>query len=93
MLMNPPTVPADHVNAPSYDELVTTLQLIRHATSPTPDDGGHHEAAHGLADSMLKRIEARQSYEERHPRLREMLTPPMASAPHKNSPTWRDGVR
>ena len=78
MLMNPPTVLADHVNAPSYADLVTTLQLIRHATAPAPDDGGHHEAAHDLANSMLKRIEARQSYEDRHP--------PMASIPIKRDP-------
>ncbi len=63
MLMKPPTVPANHTNAPSYDELVNALELIRHATAPTPDDGGHHEAAHDLADSMLKRVEARRWYE------------------------------
>lgn len=63
MLMNPPTVPRNHANAPSYDELVNTLEQIRHATAPTPDDGGHHEAAHDLADAMLKRVEARKQYE------------------------------
>lgn len=63
MLMNPPTVPANHANAPSYDELVQTLQLIVHATAPTPDDGGGHENAYTLAMDMLKRIEARKEYE------------------------------
>jgi len=63
MLMKPPTVPANHANAPSYDELVNALELIRHATAPTPDDGGHHEAAHELAASVLKRVEARRQYE------------------------------
>lgn len=63
MLMNPPTVPRNHANAPSYDELVNTLEQIRHATAPTPDDGGHHEAAHDLADSMLKRVGAHKQYE------------------------------
>lgn len=58
MLMNPPTVPAAYVKAPSYNELVNALELIRHATAPSPDDGGHHEAAHDLADSLLKRIDA-----------------------------------
>lgn len=70
MMMNPPAVPHGHVNAPSYADLVTTLQLIRHATAPAPDDGGHHEAAHDLADAMLRRIEARQAYEDRHPPMR-----------------------
>lgn len=65
MLMKPPTVPADHANAPSYADLVNTLELIRHATAPTPDDGGHHEAAHDLADAMLKRVEARKRFLER----------------------------
>lgn len=64
MQMNPPTVPLNFVNAPSYDELITTLDLIRHATAPTPDDGGHHEAAHDLADAMLKRVEARRQFEQ-----------------------------
>lgn len=36
-------------------QLVQTLELIRHATAPEPDDGGHHEAAHGLAVDGLQR--------------------------------------
>ena len=63
MLMKPPAVPANHANAPSYEDLVNTLEQIRHATAPTPDDGGHHEAAHDLADAMLKRVQARHAYE------------------------------
>lgn len=63
MLMNPPTLPADYVPAVHSDDLVRTLELIRHATAPTPDDGGHHEAAYGLADAALKRVEARKLYE------------------------------
>ena len=65
MLMKPPTVPASHANAPSYDELVRTLQLIVHATAPTPEDGGGHENAYTLAMDMLKRVEARKEYEAR----------------------------
>lgn len=64
MFMNALTVPRNHANAPSYDELVTTLELIRHATAPTPSDGGYHEAAHDLADATLKRVEARRVYED-----------------------------
>lgn len=66
MHMNPPTLPADYVPAVHADELVRTLELIWHATAPTPDDGGHHEAAHDLADAALKKIEARRLYEAKH---------------------------
>ncbi len=45
------------------DAVARTLEMIRHATAPTPDDGGHHEAAHDLADAMLRRVEARKTYE------------------------------
>lgn len=62
MLMNPPTLPVNYVPAVHLDELVRALELIRHATAPTPDDGGHHEAAHDLADAALKRVEARRAY-------------------------------
>lgn len=63
MLMNPPTLPSDYVAAVHEEELVRALKLIRHATAPTPNDGGHHEAAHDLADAVLKRVEARRNYE------------------------------
>jgi hypothetical protein len=63
MHMNPPTLPLDHVNAVPYDDLTHALELIRHATAPMPDDGGHHEAAHDIADAVLKRVEARRRYE------------------------------
>mgnify|MGYP000388437174 CR=1 FL=1 len=66
MQMKAPTVPHNYVNAPSYAELVNALELIRHATAPTPDDGGHHEAAYELADGVLKRVEARKQYEATH---------------------------
>ncbi len=65
MQMKPPTVTHDYVNAPSYVDLVATLELIRHATAPTSNDGGAHENAYSLADNMLKRVEARQKYEAR----------------------------
>lgn len=42
--------------APTYDELVTTLRLIEHATAPTQDDGAYHEAAHDLATQVLQRL-------------------------------------
>lgn len=64
MRMNPPTLPLNYVNAPRYDELVTALELIRHATAPTHEDGAYHENAHDLACGILKRIEARRAYEE-----------------------------
>lgn len=44
--------------APTYDELVTTLRLIEHATAPTHDDGAYHEAAHDLATGVLARLPA-----------------------------------
>lgn len=44
--------------APTYDELVTTLRLIEHATAPTHDDGAYHEAAHDLATGVLQRLPA-----------------------------------
>ena len=40
MMMNPPTLPLDYVDKVHADELVRTLELIRHATAPTPNDGG-----------------------------------------------------
>lgn len=63
MRMNPPTLPLNYVNAPSYDDLVRFLELIRHATAPTPSDGGYHEAAYDLADEVLQKVEARRRYE------------------------------
>ena len=33
------------------------LERIRHATAPTHDDGGHHEAAHDLSIDALRAIE------------------------------------
>lgn len=44
--------------APTYEELVTTLRLIEHATAPTHDDGAYHEAAHDLATGVLARLPA-----------------------------------
>lgn len=80
MLMNPPTLPANYVPAVHSDELVQTLELIRHATAPTHDDGGHHEAAHDLADDMLKRVEARRAYVE------AMNSQPPAQQPTDDAP-------
>ena len=60
MMMNSPTVPANYVPAVHADDLVRVLELIRHATAPTPDDGGFHEAAYGLADAALRRVELRR---------------------------------
>lgn len=73
MMMNPPTLPADYAPEVHADELVRVLKLIRHATAPTPDDGGYHEAAHDLADAVLKRVEKR----ERH----------LACLPNRTTPT------
>lgn len=63
MRMKPPTVPANYVPAPTYDDLVHTLELIQHATAPEPDDGSEHEAAHDLAAGMLDKVKARRAYE------------------------------
>ena len=62
MRMNPPTLPSNYVNMPSHDDLVRALRLIQHATAPTPDDGGHHEAAHDLASEVLGRVDAHNAY-------------------------------
>jgi len=42
----------------SYDDLVQALRLVEHATAPTPDDGGGHEAAHSIATEALSRAAA-----------------------------------
>lgn len=63
MRMNPPTLPLNYAKAVYHDELVTALELVRHATAPSPDDGGYHENAHDIADAILKRVEARRAYE------------------------------
>jgi len=41
----------------------TIVVHVPRSAAPTPDDGGHHEAAHDLADAMLRRVEARKTYE------------------------------
>jgi len=63
--MNPPTLPTDYVPAVPTDELVRALELIQHATAPTPDDGGHHEAAYELASSVLHKVYLRRLYDGR----------------------------
>lgn len=62
MMMTPPTLPPNYVGEVHADELVRTLELIRHATAPEPNDCGHHEAAHELADAVLRKVEARRKY-------------------------------
>ena len=37
-------------------KLHEALELIKHATAPTPDDGGHHEAAHDIATAAIDAI-------------------------------------
>lgn len=37
-------------------KLLEALELIKHATAPTPDDGGHHEAAHDIACAAIDAI-------------------------------------
>lgn len=63
MLMKPPTLPLHYAHSVPYDDLVTALKLIRHATAPTHEDGAYHEAAFGIADPIVKRIEAREAYD------------------------------
>ena len=67
MKMSPPIVPANYTNAPSYEDLVNALAQVRHATSPHPDDYGHHEAAHDIADAVLKRVEAWRQFNAQTP--------------------------
>ncbi|KFB68903.1 hypothetical protein [Candidatus Accumulibacter vicinus] len=74
MLMKPPTVPANYANSPSYEDLVNALEQIRHVTAPTPDDGGHHEAAHDLADAMLKRASSTRRSAEPSTRCRTTMS-------------------
>ena len=64
--MKPPTLPANYAPLVNKDELVRALELIRHATAPTHNDGAHHEAAHALADNILCKVEARRKYEDTH---------------------------
>lgn len=64
MRMNPPVLPENYVDKVHADELVRTLELIRHATAPAPSDGGHHEAAYELADAVLRKVEARRKYDD-----------------------------
>jgi hypothetical protein len=56
MMMNPPVLPLDYQKPVYLDELVTALELIRHATAPSHDDGAYHENAHEIADAILKRV-------------------------------------
>lgn len=62
MRMKPPTVPLDYVPPVYESELIQALELIQHATAPTPKDGGHHEAAHDIADEILKRVAKRRAF-------------------------------
>lgn len=39
------------------DVLRIAMKLIQHATSPTPNDGGHHEAAHDISSAAIKAVE------------------------------------
>jgi hypothetical protein len=64
MQMKPPVLPLNYVKPVDKAELVTALELIRHATAPSHDDGAHHENAHGIADAILKRVEAWERYAE-----------------------------
>ena len=87
MMMKPPTLPADYVPEVHASELVQTLQLILHATAPTPDDGGHHEAAYELAMATLKRVEARREYVAKNgPDLCWVNPAPNAAQPAAPSP-------
>lgn len=51
------TLRADVSKLQSENErLREALEMIRHATAPTPDDGGYHEAAYDLANSALEQL-------------------------------------
>lgn len=63
MQMKPPTLPLNYAPVVTADELVHVLELIEHATAPTPDDGGHHEAAHDLSSGILAKVRARRAYD------------------------------
>ena len=66
MIMNSPTVPFGHVNAPSRDELIRTLRLVQHATAPTQNDGAYHENAHDLVSEVLAKVDAHAAYMAQH---------------------------
>ncbi len=63
MQMTAPNLPLNYAHHVPYEDLVTALRLIQHATAATPDDGGHHEAAHDLSSGALAKIDARAEYE------------------------------
>lgn len=63
MRMNPPVVPSNYTPAVQTEEFVRVLELIQHATAPTPDDGGRHEAAYELASEVLHKVYSRQLQE------------------------------
>ena len=43
------------------DALLIAMKLIQHATSPTPNDGGHHEAAHDISSAAIKAVEGEKN--------------------------------
>ncbi len=43
------------------DVLLIAMKLIQHATSPTPNDGGHHEAAHDISSAAIKAVEGEKN--------------------------------
>lgn len=57
---------SEYVPIVPTDDLVHALKLIQHATKPSPDDGGYHEAAYDIASEILLRIEAREIYDRKH---------------------------
>lgn len=40
-------------------DMLQALRLIEHATAPSHDDGGHHEAAHEIAVAAIAKAEGR----------------------------------
>lgn len=40
------------------DVLLNAMRLIEHATAPTQDDGGHHEAAHDIATAAIAKVQS-----------------------------------
>ena len=40
-------------------EMLQAMRLIEHATAPTHEDGGHHEAAHEISSAAIAKAEGK----------------------------------
>lgn len=65
MQMKPPTLPVDYTPGVHNEELIQALRLIHHATAPSYTDDAYHENAYGIADAILKKVDARIAFEKK----------------------------